>query len=362
MNIAVPSNSCVMQLASLSFFVGACILVRAAFAQPITTTEFAVPAPVRALTAGTDGNIWFTDVNGAVGRINMAGAVSLYIQFAPGTFLPNIAAGPDGNMWVTEWDQNKIARVTPSGVVTEFGSGIAPGGWPYGITSGPDGNLWFTEPYANRIANISTSGLVTDFVVPGPPTEFPWNIVPGPDGNLWFTEGQGGIGRITPSGMIPQYALGSAFDGIVVGPDGNLWFTRFSNVNQIGRITVAGAVDQYTIPQRGLVAPVPGGIAVWNSRVWFTETDDRLATITTDGIVTEYTAGISAGAVPTRAAIGPDGNLWFAQLGRSAIGRASAGLSVTPPAAVPVLHPWCLGILGSLVALLGALIRSRREQ
>src|SRR3954469_8907745 len=37
-----------------------------------------------------------------------------------------IAAGPDGNLWFTEFNGNRVARITPAGVVTEFSKGIAP--------------------------------------------------------------------------------------------------------------------------------------------------------------------------------------------------------------------------------------------
>src|SRR5262245_18799499 len=56
-----------------------------------------------------------------------------------------ITRGPDGNLWFTEADANRIGRITPAGVVTEFSAGITPNSQPSGITAGPDGNLWFTE-------------------------------------------------------------------------------------------------------------------------------------------------------------------------------------------------------------------------
>ena len=41
-----------------------------------------------------------------------------------------IAAGPDGNLWFTEIDGNRIGRITPTGVVTEFSAGITAGAGP----------------------------------------------------------------------------------------------------------------------------------------------------------------------------------------------------------------------------------------
>ena len=62
-----------------------------------------------------------------------------------------ITAGPDGNLWFTEYDGNRIGRITTSGFITEFSAGISAGARPLGITTGPDHNLWFTEQLGNRI-------------------------------------------------------------------------------------------------------------------------------------------------------------------------------------------------------------------
>jgi streptogramin lyase len=51
-----------------------------------------------------------------------------------------ITAGPDGNLWFTEMDGNKIGRITTAGVDTEFtvlGSTSGPGSTP-SICSGSD--------------------------------------------------------------------------------------------------------------------------------------------------------------------------------------------------------------------------------
>ena len=36
-----------------------------------------------------------------------------------------ITARPDGNLWFTEYEGNKIGRITTSGIITEFPVGIA---------------------------------------------------------------------------------------------------------------------------------------------------------------------------------------------------------------------------------------------
>src|SRR5262245_53933133 len=68
-----------------------------------------------------------------------------------------ITAGPDGNLWFTESYGLAIGRITPQGVVTEFSAS----GDSAGIAAGPDGNLWFTEYYGNKIGRITPKGVVS---------------------------------------------------------------------------------------------------------------------------------------------------------------------------------------------------------
>ena len=108
-----------------------------------------------------------------------------------------ITAGPDGNLWFTEPNANQIGRITPAGAITEF---VIPtfNCDPQRIVAGPDGNLWFVEIGADQIGRITTTGVVTEFSVPTGLSGL-FGIALGPDGNLWFTEiGANQIGRIVP--------------------------------------------------------------------------------------------------------------------------------------------------------------------
>src|SRR5207244_3742591 len=140
------------------------------------------------------------------------------------TFPWGITAGPDGNIWFTENDPspgtgNNIGRLTPTGTLTEF---PIPTGQscPEGITDGPDGNLWFVETCKDQIGRVTPTGGFTEFRVPQIEA-FLLDIATGPDGNLWFTENYGNkIGRITPDGVVTEfYAAGSLPAGITAGPD-----------------------------------------------------------------------------------------------------------------------------------------------
>jgi len=169
-----------------------------------------------------------------------------------------ITAGPDGNLWFTT--TGAIGRITPSGSVTYFPlpSSSTP---TSGITTGPDGNLWFSENSA--VGRITPSGTITEFPITVPNAGcvvFPEDLVPsditaGPDGNIWFVAGAlsantpHDIGRITPTGTVTWFSVppGSCITGIAGGPDGNVWFTD-SGLNQVGRITPTGTITTFSIP------------------------------------------------------------------------------------------------------------------
>src|SRR5438034_737511 len=107
-----------------------------------------------------------------------------------GSYPWGITAGPDGNLWFTEYSGNNIGRITTSGAITEFPLPTANSA-PFGITAGPDGNLWFTEFVGNKIGRITTSGAITEVPLPTA-NSAPYGITAGPGGiRLWFTEASG---------------------------------------------------------------------------------------------------------------------------------------------------------------------------
>ena len=257
------------------------------------------------ITVGSDGNLWFTEYRtGKVAKITTAGGITEFsIPSGTGSFPNAITAGADGNLWFTEVLANKIGQITPTGVFAEF-----PASNPVGITAGPDGNIWFTENTANKIGKLTPAGVLTEFPVPTSGS-LPFKITAGPDGNLWFTE-QAKIGRITPAGAITEFPVSTgggqpAF--IVKGSDGNLWFTVYGNTtNQIGRITTAGVITLYAEPtpssRMGGITAGPGG------NLWFVEASANkiasaafgqftTATTTLSGTVTDD--GLPAGATLT---------------------------------------------------------------
>ena len=319
---------------------------------PPPIVEFAVPtassAPI-AITAGPDGNLWFTEEAGnKIGRISPSGAISEF-PLAVGAMPGGIVAGPDGNLWFTERGANKIGRISPTGDLVEFSIPTAACN-PLRIARGGDGNLWFTEEQANKIGRIAPDGSITEFSRTNPGSQ-PTGIAAGPDGNVWFTVLSPAciglpigcapteppwIGRITPTGTITEFPLtwGSRPFGIAAGPDGNLWFTE-SGAGFIGRITPSGTVTEFAIPRRSNIFPgLPGEIAVGpDGNLWFTYLGDTntIGRVSITGSITVFPGpspyntpcylttdmdGSTLYVISPCAqglAIGADGNLWFTE-------------------------------------------------
>ncbi len=154
-------------------------------------------------------------------------------------------------------------------------------------------------------------------------------ITQGPDGALWFTEGDNisQIGRISPAGAITQYThpTVSTTSGITAGPDGALWFTEWAGV--IGRSTTAGAITEYPVPTpdsgSSTIAAGPDGA------LWFTESyTNKIGRITTAGAFTEYPIP-TANSYPFGIAAGSDGALWFCENEANQIGRVTTAGAFT---------------------------------
>ena len=66
-----------------------------------------------------------------------------------------IAPGPDGAMWITEFQGEKIGRITMRGDVTEFATPSS-AAVPAGIAVGTDGAMWFAEQGTSWISQVGT--------------------------------------------------------------------------------------------------------------------------------------------------------------------------------------------------------------
>ncbi len=278
------------------------------------------------ITAGPDGNLWFTEFyDNVVGRITTKGTSTLFSLNTQNsaTYITN---GPGGALWVTLLNDvggsttNKIGRLTTKGALTTFT--VPKASYIWDITTGPDGNLYFTDG-ASRVWRVTTTGHFTAFPFTDSTNGYPWQITKGPDGNLWFTDRAGLIVKMTTAGKFTTFNVprsNGATDDITAGPDGNLWFTLDgSDASRIGRITPSGTITLFPFPSpensdylylSGITAGPDGNL--WFTYQDFTTNANAIGRITTGGTIT-LTPTPTANSGPTDITAGPDGNLWFTE-------------------------------------------------
>lgn len=193
----------------------------------IEEIPFSPSGAAAGIVTGPDGNIWFTDLIGnSIWRLDLATRVFTSFPVpTPDSFPNDITVGADGNLWFTEGAVGKIGRITPSGVITEFGSGLS---LPFSIATGPDGNVWFTQRFTPEIGKLTPNGDFTFYPIPVGAEQ----IAPGHGDYLIFTEfGSSKIAKITTDGVVTESPVipSSQPTGITAGPRHTIWFLGYGN-------------------------------------------------------------------------------------------------------------------------------------
>jgi len=168
-------------------------------------------------------------------------------------FYRPVAAQADasGNVIVVEQRNHMVRKITPSGYVTTVAGSTqayAEGtGWnakfnlPQGIAIDVSGNYLITDRYNNRIRKVTPSGVVTTFAGDG------WHgskdgtlttanitrpnvIAADASGNVYFTDENYKLRWITPDGKVRSIDIGSdltSIHGIAVDKTGNIYVSSF---------------------------------------------------------------------------------------------------------------------------------------
>src|ERR1700733_8416055 len=126
--------------------IAALAMIAASVANSNPITEFPLPVkgshPVGIVT-GPDGNLWFTEFAGKIGRMRPNGSLAEFLTTGSGP--ARITVGPDHNLWFVEVASNQIGRVQTDGTMKEFGTRCTVTGY---IASGPNNSVWFPETCA----------------------------------------------------------------------------------------------------------------------------------------------------------------------------------------------------------------------
>ena len=263
-----------------------------------------------ALTAGSDGNLWF--IQNDIGRMLPNGAYQLTFAVIPNdspVSNASMTVGPDANIWVADQTASSFNKINSVGSLTSYTPFATSAPGPIGISKGPgaDTNLWFTQ--GTNIGKVSTSGLIvaTYPILSG---HSAYQITAGPDGNIWFRSSATTIGKATPTGTITEYPIPGASgpaNWITSGPDGNVWFILTQD-QKAGKIVSSGSVALYPLPSPpGAIVGAPDG------NIWFTEPNtSKIGRITPTGTVSEFSTP-TANSIPYLITVGPSSSVWFTE-------------------------------------------------
>jgi streptogramin lyase len=157
---------------------------------------------------------------------------------------------------------------------------------------------------------------------------------------MWFTESEinvSQIGRVDAQGNISEFVVPTRFSqpsDIVVGADGALWFSEPSGFPfGIGRVTTDGVFTEFGLDLNTCTACsiTPNGMAATpDGNIWFTDFNrnaiGRLEPSTNTFTFFEIP---TPNVTPAGITLGPDGALWFAEFHGNQIGRIDLAGSIT---------------------------------
>ena len=291
-------------------------------AQWVQFTPHTVGALYSAMALGPDGNVWFIDENAdRLVRISTNGSVKEFsFESVAGGSGVSMTVGADKDFYIGD-ESSSIIRVTVKGSVQAFPIPSGDGTSIDGMALGSDGNVWFAE--FNHIAKITPSGKITEFAYPsGYSTNQYGGVTTGSDGNVWFAESSNNaIGRVAPStGKITMFPIPVSCTpaAVVLGNDKNVWFACLANEPLLGDITPKGKVATFAIggafgsnETEQFCARGPDG------EPWCASGNDGTVfrINTTSHKVTTFTPPLGSGARPDAVAPGSDGNLWVDSVG-----------------------------------------------
>lgn len=277
--------------------------------------------------------------SGTAGSVNGTGASASF------NYPTGVGTDVSGNVYVADYFNNKIRKITPSGVVTTFagsgnvgsldGTGTSARFYrPLSLTVDTSGNVYVADTYNSKIRKITPTGDVTTLAGgstagnldgTGSAASFYWPTAVAVDasGNVYVADTNNNlIRKVTSSGVVTTIAgdttVGSVDangtaasfsspNGIAVDSSGNIFVSDFGN-QKIRKISPTGDVTTFAgngstgnLDGLGTSATFdgPSGITIdVSGNLYVADRNNNLIRkITSNGNVTTYAGDGSAGSI-----------------------------------------------------------------
>ncbi len=222
------------------------------------------------------GNVYVADHdNHTIRKITPAGLVRTLAGstqgFADGTgilakfnYPSGIATDAAGNVYVADYGNNKIRKITPSGVVSTLAGstqGYADGVGnaakfyaPVDVATDAASNVYVADYFNNKIRKITPAGLVTTLAggdngfSDGPANiaqfKTPYGVATDPTGNVYVADfGNNRIRKITPSGFVSTIAGSTQGDAVGLAATAKFYNPTDVAVDASGNIIVVDYVN-----------------------------------------------------------------------------------------------------------------------
>jgi len=218
--------------------------------------------------------------------------------FAQTGFNLGVALDANGNIYTSDWDNNKVYKVTSNGVVSVFASGGVlnqPGCMAFDST----GNLYVANQGNSTIAKISSSGSVSTFIDTG------WTfgalnmngMAFDTTGNLYVGNGSSlNITKITPTGTLSVFATDLLATGMAFDSNGNLVVGNALGAYTLLQVSPTGSVSLLSNNNR--LSSIYGMAFDKSGNLFFSNDNSRqILELMPDGSLSTYASSYTLGAV-----------------------------------------------------------------
>lgn len=223
---------------------------------PGTSASFNKP---NGLVLDASGNVYVADnVNNKIRKISPSGLVSTY---AAASNPQGIVLDATGNVYYTDFGSGTINKITTTGNETTFVSGF---NHPFGLAIDAAGNLYVADQQNNAVKKITTSGTVSTLAGN---LHSPTGVAVDAAGNVYVSDTKANeIDKISPGGTVTVLA-GSTTAGLNDGIGASAGFSLPAGiaVDGSGNVYVADQNNQTIrkITQAGVVTTIAGQAGIY---------------------------------------------------------------------------------------------------